>query len=442
MPISLWHLYNLRESPFFQEQLTADRDARYPIGLFVGRTSEVERLVSGVRRKHGSSSRQTVQGPPGIGKSTLIQQVKAQLAEERFLSHPTSVSVGHADTTQTVLLRILGYVYATILGNATNLAIADRPAMLTAKQLVMAFQARSGGGGFNIAAIGGVNLTANTQYVTPAGAADVFVPDVLDDLSALVREQMGAAGVLVHLDNFENLSDHDAEAAARIVRDLRDPVLMSTGYHFVLAGTNEAVRTVVSSTRQVRDVFSMPRPLQPLSLSEIGELLSRRYAHLRVDAKLPARAPVTDDAVAELHALFGGNVRGLLLALEEAAQALIEFGGAAAEPMTRDQIRYILQGRVMEGIEANLDDNDVRHLARLAEAGLFDGFSQSDIARACGVNQSAASKISRRLEDAGYLTATSAAVLGKPGRPATRYDATALVRLAFNAPAPQPLLLP
>ena len=93
-----------------------------------------------------------------------------------------------------MLLRILGYVSATILGNATNLAIADRPAMLTAKQLVMAFQARSGGGGFNIAAIGGVNLTANTQYVTPAGAADVFVPDVLDDLSALVREQMGAAG--------------------------------------------------------------------------------------------------------------------------------------------------------------------------------------------------------------------------------------------------------
>ena len=157
--------------------------------------------------------------------------------------------------------------------------------------------------------------------------------------------------------------------------------------------------------------------------------------------KQPVRAPVTDDAVAELHALFGGNVRGLLLALEEAAHALIEFGGAAAESMTRDQIRYILQGRMMEGIEANLDANDVRHLARLAESGVFDGFTQSDIARVCGVNQSAASKISHRLEATGYLTATTAPVPGKPGRPTTRYDATALVRLAFNAPAP-PLLLP
>lgn len=64
---SLWHLYNLKESPFFQEQLTADPAGRYPIELFVGRQAEVKRLVSVIRDKIGSSSRQTVQGPPGIG---------------------------------------------------------------------------------------------------------------------------------------------------------------------------------------------------------------------------------------------------------------------------------------------------------------------------------------------------------------------------------------
>src|SRR4051794_6006911 len=95
LPVSLWHLYNLRESPFFQEQLTADPEARYPIELFVGRTAEVERLVSGVRQKRDSSSRQTVQGPPGIGKSTLVQQVKAHVAADGVVSHPGSVSVAH-----------------------------------------------------------------------------------------------------------------------------------------------------------------------------------------------------------------------------------------------------------------------------------------------------------------------------------------------------------
>jgi hypothetical protein len=440
MPVSLWHLYNLRESPFFQEQLTADPDARYPIELFVGRTAEVERLVGGVLQKRDSSSRQTVQGAPGIGKSTLVQQVKARVAAEGILSHPRSVSVAHADTTQTVLLRIVGYVYAAILGNTTNLALADRPAMVTAKQLVIAFQARSGGGGFTVPAIGGVTLNVATQYVTPSTSVEILVPHVLADLSALVREQMGAAGILVHLDNLENLSDEDAEAASRIVRDLRDPVLMLPGFHFVLVGTNEAVRTVVGSTLQVRDVFSMPRPLLPLTFQEVRELLRRRYAHLRVDASKPSREPVTDDALADLHALFGGNVRGLLLAMEEAAQALIEFGGAGADPMTREQIRFVLQGRMISSLEANLDPNDVRYLTRMAEAKLFDGFTQADVARTCGVNQSAASKISRRLEDAGYISGVDANLRGKAGRPVRHYHATALARLAFNAPAPAALL--
>jgi len=436
MPVSLWHLYNLRESPFFQEQLTSDPDARYPIELFVGRRAEVERLVSVIRQKAESSSRQTVQGPPGIGKSTLIQQVKSRVAADRILSHPTAVSVAHEDTTQAVLLRILRYVYATILGNAPNLAIADRPPMVTAKQLVMAFQSRAGGGGLNFPAVGGVTLNVSTQYVTPAAAIELVVPPVLAELSALVREQMGASGVLVHIDNLENLSDEGAETAARIIRDLRDPVFMAEGYHFVLAGTNEAVRVAVGSTRQVRDVFSMPRPLKPLSLAEVKELLERRYAHLRVDSAQPVRPPATDHAIADLHALFDGNVRGFLLALEDAAQALIEFGGAGAEPMSREQIRFVLRGRTADGVEANLDATDIRHLSRMAEARLFDGFTQTDIARACGVNQSAASKIGRRLEDAGYLSSSDAPTPGKPGRPVRRYHATALVRLAFDGPPP------
>jgi ATPase subunit of ABC transporter with duplicated ATPase domains len=147
MPISsLWHLYNLRESPFFQEQLTAGPDARYSIDLFVGRRTEVDRLVRGIRGKLASSSRQTVQGRPGIGKSTLIQQVKHVVAEDGILSSPLAVRVGHADSTETVLLRTVNYVYAAILSNSQTTAIGDLEPMVTAKQLTFAFQARSGGG--------------------------------------------------------------------------------------------------------------------------------------------------------------------------------------------------------------------------------------------------------------------------------------------------------
>lgn len=435
MPVSsLWHLYNLRESPFFQEQLTADPDARYPIDLFVGRQDEVARLVGGVRQKLGSSSRQTVQGPPGIGKSTLVQQVKATLVRDRVLSHPRAVSVGHADTTQTVLLRILQYVYATLLGNAPNATIADVEPMITAKQLTFAFQTRAGGGGFNLAGVGGLNLNVNTQFVTPQAALEVLVPELLRDLSTLARDRLDASGILIHLNNLENLSEEDAAAAARIIRDLRDPVLMAEGYHYVLVGTNEAIRTVVATTRQVRDVFSLPRPLRPLTFAEIRELLQRRYDHLRVDSRKPFRPPVTDEAVADLHALFGGNLRGLLLALEDAAQTLIEYGGAAGEPMSRLQIRYVLRGRHQEGIEANLEAGDVRYLQQIAEAQLFEGFSQADLEERWGVSRSAVSKILKRLESAGYVLTQEPIESRGPGRPEKAYALAAVTRLAYEPP--------
>jgi hypothetical protein len=306
--------------------------------------------------------------------------------------------------------------------------------MITAKQLTLAFQARSGGGGFSVAGAVGLNLNVSTQYVTPHAAPEVLIPELLRELSLLARERLDARGILIHLNNLENLSDEDAESAARIIRDLRDPVLMGEGYHFVLVGTNEAIRTVVVSTRQVRDVFSLPRPLRPLAFPEVRELLRRRYEHLRVDAREPVRPPVTDEAVADLHALFGGNLRGLLLALEDAAGTLIEYGGAAGEPMSRSEIRYVLQGRYQEGIEANLDPTDARYLQRLAEAQLFDRFSLSDLVRLWEVGQGSVSKILKRLEAAGYVVAQGTGEPRGRGRPENTYAVTAVTRLAYEPP--------
>jgi hypothetical protein len=430
--MSIWHLYNLRESPFFQEQLTADPDARYPTDLFVGRQEEVVRLATGVRQKLASSSRQTVQGPPGYGKSTLVQQVKAVLGDDRVLSYPRAVSVGHADGTQTVLLRIVQYVYATILGSASSAAIADRGPMATAKQLTLAFQTRSGGGGFNVAGALGLNLNVATQFVTPPAALEILVPELLRDLSELARKQLDAQGILVHLDNLENLSDGDAEAAGRVMRDLRDPVLMTEGYHFVLVGTNEAIRTAVASTRQVRDVFSLPKPLRPLSFPEVVQMLGRRYEHLRADPSRPAQTPVTDEAVADLHALFGGNLRGLLLALEDASRTLIEYGTAGGRPMSRGQVRSVLRGRYLEDISANLDPADARYLRQVAEAGHSATYTQANLEKVWKVSRGTVSKILKRLEAAGYVSEREPGEPVGRGRPEKGYELAAVPRLAYE----------
>jgi type II secretory pathway predicted ATPase ExeA len=80
---NLWGLYNLRSSPFFQATLRADSQTT-PLHLFVGRQRERQLLLTTIGSS--ASSRQAVAGRPGIGKTTLVQTVKADAQAEGYWS--------------------------------------------------------------------------------------------------------------------------------------------------------------------------------------------------------------------------------------------------------------------------------------------------------------------------------------------------------------------
>ena len=80
---NLGGLYNLRSSPFFQATLRADSEAT-PLHLFVGRQRERQLLLTTIGSS--PSSRQAVAGRPGIGKTTLVQTVKAEAQAEGYWS--------------------------------------------------------------------------------------------------------------------------------------------------------------------------------------------------------------------------------------------------------------------------------------------------------------------------------------------------------------------
>jgi hypothetical protein len=78
---NLWGLHNLRSSPFFQATLTPGSEVT-PLTLFIGRERERDRLLRGIGGSR--SSRQAVAGRPGIGKTTLVQAVKADAMEAGY----------------------------------------------------------------------------------------------------------------------------------------------------------------------------------------------------------------------------------------------------------------------------------------------------------------------------------------------------------------------
>lgn len=464
---TLWHLFNLRESPFFQQTLRAGQD-RYPIELFVGRQRDAERLLRTVAGSP-ASSRQTVHGPVGVGKTTLVEYVKAQLAAERprVLSYPTAVLVQASDTADKLALKVLSHVYDAVVSNADD-ATRALPPVETARQLIRAFKVTSGGGGVSLGIPGvtsvGANLSRAQTYVTPSTVQPLdVVPRLLTELAGVARLSLGAGSVLVHLNNLENLTDEAADHAARVLRDLRDACFLVGGYHWLVVGTTEAIRHVVSGVPQLRSAFAVPRPLGPLSYDELVELLGKRYEHLRLDPKQPMREPVERDALRELYALFAGDLRGTLRALDQAAVELLGYGGAgAAAPMAWADMRPVLRQAYGDELAGALTPTQAGHLAGLIErdvagAGLASAFTQKDVQTALGVAQSTASAVLADLQRLGYAREISrqpdaeggsAAALplavpargdgrGRPegpkgGRPATAYAFTGATRLIYG----------
>lgn len=146
-PHDLWQLFNLRDTPYFQEALRPGEGARYPVEWFVGRDTEAERLSRTILG-HAGSSRQSIRGSAGVGKSTLAQRVKALLAPQRLYSTPDAVALGHADGADEVCVRILSYVYETLLAVAQELgalvALEKDETVQNTRQLVRVFREATG----------------------------------------------------------------------------------------------------------------------------------------------------------------------------------------------------------------------------------------------------------------------------------------------------------
>lgn len=468
---NVWQLFNLAESPFFQQTLRAGQD-KYPISLFVGRERDADRFL---RTIAGSpdTSRQTVHGPVGIGKTTLVEHLKNQLAQERprVLSYPTPVLVQSTDTADKLALKILSYVYDAVISNGDP-TTRDLEPVETARQLIRAFKVAGGGGGLSVGVPGGPSIGASASvsraFVNPSTVQPLdVVPRLLEGLAGVVREHLGAGSVLVHLNNLENLTDEAAEHAAMVLRDLRDACFLVEGYHWLVVGTTEAIRQVISGVPQLRTAFSVPRALVPLAFEELVELLAKRYTHFRLDPKQPIREPVEREALRELYALFQGDLRGTLRALDQAAVELLGYGRTdAAAPMTWADMHPVLRQAYGEELAGALTPTQAGYLTALVEsgaagAGLDGTFTQKDVQAALGVAQSTVSTLLGDLQQRGYLrevertdaigvsvgrvvaggarvtkkaaqAKASGTVSSRAGRPATSYAFTGATRLIYG----------
>ncbi len=392
-----------------------------PLSLFIGRKNELELLLNGIHGAGDNSSRHAVAGDPGVGKTTLVKELKSVALAEGFLATDDFVPILAGDTPETLFGRVLSALYDTILANRPQ--AGGNPAMQAAQILVRA--ARLGTGGASLSAFGfGLGATTGATVTAPR---DMLIdgPRVMRDLMQMVQES-DARGVLLHINNLENLSESDGARAAVILRDLRDFMLLHSRLHYVFVGTRGAVQAAVGTHPQIRSIVTTLM-LTPLSVADVHAMLTARYTHLRVVETDPIVPPISDSAVATLYEFFRGDLRGLLKALEDGVTPLIGLDGGRSRPFTIADLRPVLQYRYSAELASIPEQARVEQLRQWAKATPEVAQTQAGLARLWKVSQPAVSQALGFLVRRGYAYAMPRDAAG-----ATKYVLAGASRLIFG----------
>ena len=417
----LWSLFGLRESPFFQDTLAPG--SPYPTELFVGRKAESDRILLCVASS--PSSRQVLHGPPGIGKTTLAQHAKGLLWKENYIVRWRSIAVVAGQGAPALLVDILASVHEAVL--AARPAFSKEEPMEAARGLVRSFRQTSGRGGVSVLG-SGAQASTQTQYIRPVEAGVLQEAwRLLLNIVDLACGKHEADGVVIHLNNLENLTSSDSmEEAARTFRDIRDLFLVPN-VHWLVVGTSDETLGILGSYPQVRSIFlpSHP-PLAPLSTDDFLGLLHARYAFLEDEKNREIVLPVEDEAAAAVYTLFRGDLRGALRTLEQGCLSLAGLTeGEPVRPLRYEEILATLRPVYEAEMLADLSATMTERMREIA-ATHGEGVTQGDLKEAWDVTPQRVSQVVGQLEQRGYLRQ-----LGMDGR-AKVYSLTGTGRIALG----------
>lgn len=382
----LWEPFGLRSTPFFQEELRPTEGDEHPISLFVGREPEVRRVVRRIRSD--PSSRTIVEGEPGIGKTSFVNRVKSEAAAIGVATHEHPVRVTSDTTRASFVGDVLRALARIRIGSGRTSRAGDAFWERTVRRLE---GGELYGGGVSAAGFG---ASMSRAWVAPAMGGDALYEELGEALSLLGKELSGE--VLIHVNNLESVSTDASRAAAVLLLDLRDYLLLP-GAHWVFVGASGVEDAIFRFYDQVGGIFPAAEALDPLPPELLEKLLDLRYRHLATgDAVIP---PILPADAARLYSLYQGDLRNFLRLLGDAAERGLGIG--EIRPMTAAEVMRLAAPDYARRLLRSLGEGDYQHLAAIFEAHRQAGgeFRVTDAAQALPISQAAVSQLINRLLD-------------------------------------------
>ena len=187
-----------------------------------------------------------------MGKTTLVQVVKAEVKKANYCVADKYISITQEHSSDALLGQLIYGIYRAILACKPGLA-KDR-AMEEARHFVEVTQSRNISGSVSVVGTG-IGLGSSRTTSNPIGGLTLPAPNIIENLLKCALDN-GSKGVLLHLNNLENLSEANAEKAADLLRSVRDTGLMIDSLYLIIVGPTSAVQTVINRHPQIKNIFS------------------------------------------------------------------------------------------------------------------------------------------------------------------------------------------
>jgi len=305
-PTDVWEYLGFHADPYYGLHLPVE-----PISteLFVGRTTDRTRLRAFIA--NAPSGKTMIQGPPGIGKTSLVNVVQQDLyAEGRQFPLFTIVETPSDATRESFFLSVISTLAASLVHAFGDDELKHEPAYCHARDAVTQTlrQATSlnlttslGGG------VMGAGVARSPIQGSPLGLTPMVLLELLQALVDFVRGR-GFAGVMVPVNNLDTL---DTDTVIAFLNAVRDSCSAVAGVHWIFIGGAHLFDILEERARRISETFtSNPVALGPLDWTIVAEALERRTRAfaIRPDAALPIServARITYEAAgAELRFMF------------------------------------------------------------------------------------------------------------------------------------------